>query len=88
MVPERPPCDDPVGLGLISALAQINSSQLNSIAFGSACIRFAVERGARSGDVWIWSWGGVRVGNRCIAETMPVNKVAPQVGKSASKVPA
>jgi len=57
MVPETPPISDHVGQGLIPAMHQINSSQLNSIVsgFGRAfCCRGAV---ALSGDGWILSWG-------------------------------
>jgi hypothetical protein len=69
MVPERPLGVIMLGLGLrsdhpYSASCPLISSQLNSI-----CVQigrpFVVVRGgagALSGDVWILSWGGVRVG--------------------------
>jgi hypothetical protein len=39
-----------------------SSSQLNSIASGSVSILCLRGRGGLSGDVAIFSWGGVRVG--------------------------
>ena len=57
MVPETPLGVILFGQGFNSAQPQINSSQLNSIAFGSACIRFAV--GAWGAE---WRWVDLEVG--------------------------
>ena len=64
MVPETPPMRKHVELGLRSNHPYSASPQL--ITTQLICIRIGVNQltgaqGALSGDVWILSWGGVRV---------------------------
>jgi hypothetical protein len=60
MVPETPPCENHVGLGLVPAVPQdqLITDQLNRVRIGRPFV--LPWSGARSGDVWIWSGGGVR----------------------------
>jgi len=72
---QRPPCE--IWLDWDSSLFCLRSTHHNSNNQNG--VPLLSERGALSGDGWILRGGGVlRVGNRCIAERMPVNRVAPQ----------
>ena len=62
MVPETPPSENMLDWDsdqIVSALPQINTSQLSSFVLGSGVpLMLGVGRaGALGGDVWILSWG-------------------------------